>query len=152
MLWDIPDSTNGNVIPGISVPCCGLELRITPRHLSQLKTFYLNTRWARTLPSVGNFSLDISRAPRSQKQIQISKLMFDTLLWAWGAKSHPCTYKTVKDPCNNSELNPKWERTLPSVGNCFAIFIDSRPKEIQISKLIFDTLLWAWGAESHPGT
>jgi hypothetical protein len=58
--------------------------------------------------------------------------------------------KSVKDPGNTFELNPKWERTLPSFDNFYGIFI-ALPK-IEITKLIFDTLLRAWGAESHPGT
>jgi hypothetical protein len=49
--------------------------------------------------------------------------------------------KLVKGPGNTFDFNPKWERTLPSFGN-FSWDINSRPPtHIQISKLIFDTLL-----------
>jgi hypothetical protein len=45
-------------------------------------TFDFNPKWSRTLPSLIYFSWDIYRDPPSIKQNQISKLIFDTLLWA----------------------------------------------------------------------
>jgi hypothetical protein len=45
-------------------------------------TFDLNPKWARTLPSLIYFSWDIYRDLPPQSKIQISKLIFDTLLWA----------------------------------------------------------------------
>ena len=39
----------------------------------------------------------------------ISKLIFDTLLWAWGA------FKSVKDLGNIIDWNPKWAWTLQSL-------------------------------------
>jgi hypothetical protein len=48
---------------------------------------------------------------------------------------------SVKDPVNTFDLSPKWARTLSS----FDIFlwVLYKAPQIQISKLIFDTLLWA---------
>jgi hypothetical protein len=60
--------------------------------------------------------------------------------------------KSVKGPGNTFELISKRERTLPSFINVSWDIYRVPPKEIQISKLIFDTLLWALGANSHPGT
>jgi hypothetical protein len=74
-------------------PCCGLEVQKPAQALKSVKglgnTFDLNPKWERTLPSVGNFSWDIYRVP--PPQIQISKLIFDTMLWAWGAETNPGT-------------------------------------------------------------
>jgi hypothetical protein len=47
---------------------------------------------------------------------QISKLIFDTLLWVEVQKPTQ-KLKTVKGPGNTFDLYPKWERPLPSVGN-----------------------------------
>jgi hypothetical protein len=41
-------------------------------------------------------------------------LIFDTLLWAWGAESHQAL-QSVKGPRNSFDWNPKWARTLPSL-------------------------------------
>ena len=77
-------------------PCCGLEVHKPTQALKSVKgpdnTFDLNPKWVRTLPSLIYCSWDIHRDPPTpQKKIQISKLIFDTLLWAWGAESHPGT-------------------------------------------------------------
>ena len=61
---------------------------------------------------------------------------------------------SIKGPGNTFDLIPKWTRTLP-LGVFQGIFIEHLPfqqKQFQISKLIFDSLLWAWGGETHPGT
>jgi hypothetical protein len=67
-------------------PCCGLEVQKPTQTLKSVKgpgnTFDINPKWARTLPSLTYFSWDIYRDHPSTKQIQISKLIFDTLLWA----------------------------------------------------------------------
>jgi len=67
-------------------PCCGFEVQKPSQALKSVKgpgnTFELNPKWARTLPSFIYFSLVIYRDPPSTEKIQISKLMFDTLLWA----------------------------------------------------------------------
>ena len=42
---------------------------------------------------------------------------------------------------------------IPGITLLFAEFGMSQSMASQsISKLLFDTLLWAWGAETHPGT
>jgi hypothetical protein len=76
-------------------PYCGLEVQKPTQALKSVKgpgnTFDLNSKWSRTLPSLIYFSSDIYREPPSIKKIQISKLIFDTLLWACGAETHPGT-------------------------------------------------------------
>ena len=51
-------------------------------------------------------------------------------------------HKSVKGPDNTFDVNPKWQGALPSFGN-FPWDMYRVPLQIQISKLIFDTLLWA---------
>jgi hypothetical protein len=67
-------------------PCCGLEVQKPTQALQSVKgpgnTFDLNSKWARTLPSLIYFSWDIYTDPPSIKKNQISKLIFETLLWA----------------------------------------------------------------------
>jgi hypothetical protein len=46
------------------------------------KTFNSNRKWARTLPFLIYFSWDIYRDPLSIIVFQISKLIFDTPVWA----------------------------------------------------------------------
>jgi hypothetical protein len=179
-------------------------------------TFPLCSKWARTLPPLIYCSWDIYRYHPFTKKNQISKLIFDTLLWAWSAETHPCTYVSysagqyrwlnlqvgknfavlnifswdiyrnpppqknsnikidiwhpvvglrcrnlawhlmlIKVPVNTFDLDPKWTRTLRSLIFFDGIFIETTPsqkRKNQISKLIFDTILWAWGAETHIGT
>jgi hypothetical protein len=50
---------------------------------------------------------------------------------------------------NSFDINPKWTITLPLGMLKVKILIEPTP---HISKLTFDTLLWACGAESHTGT
>jgi hypothetical protein len=67
-------------------PCCGLEVQKPIQALKSVKdpgnTFDLNPKWSRTLPSLIYFSWDIYRDTPSIKKDQISKLIFETLLWA----------------------------------------------------------------------
>jgi hypothetical protein len=67
-------------------PCCGLEVQKPTQALRSVKgpdnIFDLNPKWVRTLPSLIYFSWDIHGDPLPQKKIQISKLIFDTILWA----------------------------------------------------------------------
>jgi hypothetical protein len=67
-------------------PCCGLEVQKPTQALKSVKgpgnTFDINPKWSRTLPFLIYFSWDIYRDPPSIKKNQISKLIFDTLLWA----------------------------------------------------------------------
>jgi hypothetical protein len=60
--------------------CCGLEVQKPTQVLQLVKGLALIY-----------FSWFIHRDARPQKKIKISKLIFDTLLWAWGAGTHPCT-------------------------------------------------------------
>jgi hypothetical protein len=55
---------------------------------------------------------------------------------------------------NTFDLISKWARTLLSlIYFSWDIYRDVLPlKKIQISKMISDTLLWARGADTHPGT
>jgi hypothetical protein len=66
-------------------PCCGLEVQKPTQALKLVKgprnTFDINPKWARTLPSLIYVSWDIYRDPLHKKN-SISKLIFDTLLWA----------------------------------------------------------------------
>jgi hypothetical protein len=67
-------------------PYCGLEVQKPTQALKSVKgpgnTFDLNPKWERTLPSLIYFSWDIYREPPLHKKNQISKLIFDTQLWA----------------------------------------------------------------------
>jgi hypothetical protein len=67
-------------------PYCGLEVQKPTQALKSVKgpgnTLDLNPKWSRTLPSLIYFSWDIYRDPTSIKKNLISKLIFDTLLWA----------------------------------------------------------------------
>ena len=74
----------------------------------------------------------------------ISKLTFDTLLWAWGAETHQ-ELKSVKVLGNTFDLNPKWAKTLPS--GIFHRIFKEPPSPFLLSKLTFDTLLCAWDAD-----
>jgi hypothetical protein len=72
--------------------CCGLDVHYPTSALKSVKdpcnTFKLNSMWARTLPSLIYFTWDIYRGSTFTICFQISKLIFDTLLWAWGALFH----------------------------------------------------------------
>jgi hypothetical protein len=63
----------------------GLEVQKPTQALKSVKgpvnTFDGQPKWARTLPSLIYFSWDIYRDPPLHKKNQISKLIFDTLLW-----------------------------------------------------------------------
>jgi hypothetical protein len=67
-------------------PYCGLEVQKPNQALMSVKgsenTFDINHKWSRTLPSLIYYSWDIYRDPLSIKKNKISKLIFDTLLWA----------------------------------------------------------------------
>jgi hypothetical protein len=67
-------------------PYCGLEVQKPTQALKSVKgpgnTFDINHKWSRTLPFLIYFSWDIYRDPLLHKKNQISKLIFDTLLWA----------------------------------------------------------------------
>jgi hypothetical protein len=123
-------------------PYCGLKVQDPTQTLRSVKdpgnTFDLNPKWERTLPSLGNFAWDIYRV---SCQIHISKLIWTPCC---GLKVQDPTQalKSDKDQSNTFDINSKWERTFPSLDN-FAWDMHTVPRLIQISQLIFDTLLWA---------
>jgi hypothetical protein len=65
--------------------CCGLEVKKPNQALKSVKgldnIFDLIPKWARTVP-LGIFHGIFIEPPPSTKTIPISKLIFDTLLWA----------------------------------------------------------------------
>jgi len=68
-------------------PCCGLEVQKPTQALKSVKgsgnTFEINPKWARTFPSFIYFYWKFIETPLlSTKKNQISKLIFETLLWA----------------------------------------------------------------------
>ena len=82
--------------------CCGFEVQNTTKALKSVtgpdNTSYLSPLCSRTLP------FGIYRRYILSPTL-ISKLKFDTLLWAWDA--------TVKGLAHTFLLNPKSSRTLP---------------------------------------
>jgi hypothetical protein len=80
-------------------------------------------------------------------------LIFDTLLWALGPEIHPRHISDLKALPISLIQFPSGQKLC--VGNFSSDIYRSYPLHklfFQISKLIFDTLLWAWGAENHPNT
>jgi hypothetical protein len=61
-------------------------------------TFDLNLKWTRTFPSLIYFSWNIHRDPPPQNKIQISKLIFDTLLWCRNPPRHFSQLKAREIP------------------------------------------------------
>jgi hypothetical protein len=63
-----------------------LEVQKPTQALKSVKgqdnTFDINPKWTRTLPSLIYVSWDINRDPLPHNKIEISKLIFDNLLWA----------------------------------------------------------------------
>jgi hypothetical protein len=153
-----------NIKVDIWHPAVGLRCRNPPRHLSQLKAWEIHL-FLHLKPTAG---------------CQMSTLIFDFLLWRrslW--KSHEKYIKDGKVLAHLGIQSKIWPWPLTDlsawVGFCisspqqgvkyqiwYLIFllyfswdINRNPPSIkknQISKLIFDTLLWAWCAETHPGT
>ena len=140
-----------------STLCCGPEVQKPTQPLQSVKfranTFDWIPKWARTVLSLIYFSWDILRDPPPQKKIQISKLIF-TPYCGFEVQTPTQALQSGKDPDNAFEWNPKWVRTLPSLIYLSCdINRDPPPqKKFQISKRIFDTLLWAWGADTHSNT
>jgi hypothetical protein len=96
------------------------------------------------LPYVANCSWDMHKAPAKLN----SSIKFD--IWHPAVVQKPTKpLKSVKDLDITFDLSPTWEWTLPSVAN-LSWDIYRIPKKIQISKLIFQTMMWASGAETQP--
>jgi hypothetical protein len=134
--------------------CYGLEVQNPTQALKSVKgpgnIFDLNHKWERTLASFGNFSWDIHSPSKTKSKYQSWYL---TLCCGLEVQNPTQALKSVKGPGNTFDISPKWERTLSSFDNfSWDIYRVPPQKKFQISKLIFDTLLWTWGAESHPGT
>ena len=132
-------------------PCCGLEVQKLTQALQSIKgagnTFDWVPKWIRTLPSIKYCSWDIYGAPMSIKKIKYQS-WYLTPCCELEVQRPAQALRSVKDPGNTFDINPKWARTLPSLIYCsYDIYRDPTPKKNQISKLIFDTLLWVWGAE-----
>ena len=106
-------------------------------------TFDLNRKWQRTLPSFGNFSWDMHRVPPPK-----SKYQGCNLTPCCGLEVHYPTqaFKSVKDPGNTFKISPKMGKNFAVLDIFFMGYLQ-RPLPLtiffQISKLIFDTLLWA---------
>jgi hypothetical protein len=96
-------------------PSWGLEVQKPTQSLQSVKgpgnTFDSIAKWSRTLPSLIYLPWDIYRDPSINKN-QISKLIFDILLWAWGAETHPALLisneKYIKDGKGLDHLGIKW--------------------------------------------
>jgi hypothetical protein len=105
----------------------------------QGNTFDLNRKWERTFPSLPIFHGIFIGSP--EIEINISKLLFEILLWVWGGKKARdlSQLKARVLPFTSTPSERELYRPLPIFhGIC--------------TKLIFDALLWASGAETHPGT
>ena len=99
-------------------------------------TFDLIPKWARTLPLGIFHGIFIEPFPPSTKKIPISKLIFNTLLWAWGAETHPGKYVSLR-PDNSFDLTPKWARNLP-FGIVHGIFKVPPPQKKKNSNIKID--------------
>jgi hypothetical protein len=152
--WDIyrvPSQKNSKYQSWYLTPCCGLEVQNPTQVLKSVKVpgyiFDLSPKWERTLTIFHGIFI---RSPQKNSKYQSWYL---TLCCGLQMQNTTQALKSVKGPGSAFDLNPKWERTLPSFGN-FSWDIYRVPPQFffQISKLIFDTLLWACGTESHPGT
>jgi hypothetical protein len=133
-------------------PYCGLEVQKPTQALLSVKcpanTVDWSPKWVRTLPSLIYFSWDIYRD-------HLHKINFKYLTPYYGLEVQKPTQalQSVKCPAITFDWNPKWVRTLPSlIYFSRDIHRDRRPQnKIQLSKLIFDTLLWTWGVDAHSG-
>jgi hypothetical protein len=136
-----------------TMPCCGLEVQKLTQAFKSIKDlgniFDWNFKRARTLPSLIYFSWNIYRDPLSIKKNQISKLIFDTLLaFNWLKCLGGFLHLNPTVGCQISTLI--FEKKIKEGG----LYKYPMKNTLRTAKflLIFDILLWAWGAENHPGT
>jgi hypothetical protein len=123
-------------------PCCGLEVQNSTHALKSVKypvnTFDLNPKWERTLlpGSYTDLSAWLGLCNSSPQQGVKYRLWY---FFLFGGTLYIC------------QRTPKF---FPTSGLSQRYYLCYRVplKNIQISKLIFDTLLWTSGGESHPGT
>jgi hypothetical protein len=138
-------------------PCCVLEVQKPTQALKSVKgrqnIFDWNPKWSRTLPSLIHFSWNIYRDPHLNCFFKYQSWHL-TPYCGLQVQKPTQALKSVKSPGNTFDINPKWSRTLPFlIYFSWDIYRDTPlHKQNQISKLIFDTLLWAWGAKTHPRT
>ena len=151
--WDIyrvsPQNKNKSKYQSWYVtPCCGLEVQNPHQALKSVKGpvqyLWLKPQVGKNF-AVGYFSWDIYNP--TPKKITNWYLI---PCCGFDLQNPAQALKSGKGPGNTFDLNPRWARTLP-LGIFHGIYIEP-PKKIQTSKLIFNTLLSAWGAKSHPGT
>jgi hypothetical protein len=140
-------------------PCCGLEVQKPTQALQSVKgpgnTFDWNPKWSRTLPFLIYFSWNIYRDPSLHNFFFKYQSWYLTHYCGLEVQKPTQALKSVKGPGNTFDIKHKWSRTLPSLIYFSWDINRAHPPSIkknQISMLIFDTLLWAWGAETHPGT
>jgi hypothetical protein len=99
-------------------PYCGLEVQKPTQALQSVKgpsnTFDLSSKWLRTLPSLIYFSWNIYWDPSSIKKIKYQS-WYLTPCCGLEVQKPTQALKSVKDPGNTFDLNPKWSRTLPSL-------------------------------------
>ena len=137
--------------------CCGLEVQKPTLALKSIKgqdnTFDLNPKWARTLLSLIYFSGEINRDLPPQINIKYQS-WYLTPCCGFEVQNLTQALQSIKGQGNTFDLIPKCATTLPSLIYCSLDINRDPPQQyfFQISKLIFDTLLWVWGAETHPGT
>ena len=116
----VPHKTNPNIKVDIWHPVVGLRYIILPRDLSQLKAriipFDLNPRGKELCLTLAIFNVIFIAPPKKSKY----KSWYLTPFFGLEVQNPPPSpqaLKSVKGPGNTFELNPKWERILPSFGN-----------------------------------
>ena len=139
-------------------PYYGIEVQKPTQALQSVNgpanTFHWSPKRVRTLTSLIYFSWDICRDPLHKRKFKYQS-WYLTPCCGLEVQKTTQALQSVKGPGNTFDWHPKWSRTLPSlIYFSWNIFRDPPPSIIffQISKLIFDTLLWAWGVETHPCT
>jgi hypothetical protein len=161
---------NPNIKVDIWHPVVDSRCIIPHRHLSQLKAQECSSRvfnWRNCLGGIMHL--------KPTAGCQISTLIFEKKLWRRGSLlisndkyikdgkvlCHLGALKSVKGPGNTFDLNPKWQRTLPSFCNFHGICMGSPPNSnikvdiwhpvvkptvgCLISTLIFEIKLWRRG-------
>ena len=119
--WDIhsPSKTKSKYQSWYLTLCCGLEVQNPTQALKSVKgpgnTFDISPKWERTLSSFDNFSWDIYRVPPKKNSKYQSWYL--TPCCGLEVQNPTLTLKSVKGLGITFELNPRWERTLPSFGN-----------------------------------
>ena len=154
---DLPPQINIKYQSWYLTPCCGFEVQNLTQALQSVKgpdnTFDLNPKWARTLSSLIYCSWNINRDLPPQINFKYQSWYLTPCCGLEVQKPNQAL-QSIKGQGNTFDLIPKCATTLPSLIYCSLDINRDPPQQyfFQISKLIFDTLLWVWGAETHPGT